>query len=75
MHAVKLRTIDEVLEQGAWKPKEHGAKEEKRMNENLAPLTTIWPESLRGMEDNRFPGWVELIFTVDSGATETVIWG
>ena len=38
----------------------------KEMNGRLLPLTEVWPEGLRGMEDSKFPGRVELVFTVES---------
>ena len=46
----------------------HGIQEERNVK-NLAALSTIEPSVLNGV----FEGWEEIEFTVDSGASETVI--
>ncbi len=48
--------------------------EEVKVEEAVNSIKTIWPEGLcRVHKREEYVGWSEIVFTVDSGASETVI--
>ena len=47
--------------------------EDSKVAEAVNSIDVIWPEGLSRVDTTRYPGWSEITFTVDSGASEIVI--